>query len=62
MASAERIAAELHALGLEVRTGVGGHGVGGVLRGALPGPVIAHRADMDAFPGDEPPGAVADLD
>lgn len=54
--TAERIAAKLHALGLEVRTGVGGHGVVGVLRGALPGPVIAHRADMDAFAGDEPPG------
>jgi metal-dependent amidase/aminoacylase/carboxypeptidase family protein len=42
------VAARLRARGLEVRTGVGGHGVVGVLRGSLPGPVIAFRADMDA--------------
>jgi metal-dependent amidase/aminoacylase/carboxypeptidase family protein len=42
------IAARLRARGLEVRTGVGGHGVVGVLKGSLPGPVIAFRADMDA--------------
>jgi len=50
------IADALGALGLEVRTGVGGHGVVGVLQGALPGPVVAYRADMDAMPGDEPSG------
>jgi amidohydrolase len=44
------VAAHLRALGLEVRTGVGGHGVVGVLRGAKPGPVVALRADMDALP------------
>jgi metal-dependent amidase/aminoacylase/carboxypeptidase family protein len=54
--TASRIAGELRALGLEVRTGVGGHGVVGVLQGALPGPVVAYRADMDAMPGDEPSG------
>ncbi len=37
-------------LGIEVRTGVGGHGVVGVLRGAMPGPVVALRSDMDALP------------
>jgi len=42
------IAARLAALGFEVRTGVGGHGVVGILRGGRPGPVIAYRADMDA--------------
>jgi amidohydrolase len=54
--TAERIAGKLVALGLEVRTGVGGHGVVGVLRGGLPGPVVAYRADMDAVAGDEPAG------
>lgn len=43
------IARRLESLGLEVRTGVGGHGVVGVLRGELPGPVVAYRADMDAM-------------
>lgn len=54
--TAARIAAELRDLGLEVRTGVGGNGVVGVLRGSRPGPVVAYRADMDAFTGDEPAG------
>jgi amidohydrolase len=54
--TAERIAGKLVALGLEVRTGVGGHGVVGVLRGSRPGPVVAYRADMDAFVGNEPAG------
>jgi amidohydrolase len=42
------VAARLQALGLEVQTGIGGHGVVGVLEGGLPGPVVAYRADMDA--------------
>ena len=49
------VAERLRALGLEVRTGVGGHGVVGVLRGGRPGPVVAWRADMDAVAGEEPP-------
>lgn len=44
------VAAHLRQLGLEVRTGVGGHGVIGVLKGGRPGPVVALRADMDALP------------
>ena len=36
-------------LGLEVRTGIGGTGVLGVLKGTLPGPVLAMRGDMDAL-------------
>lgn len=42
------IARRLRALGLEVRTGVGGHGVVALLRGGQPGPIVAFRADMDA--------------
>lgn len=34
----------------EVRTGVGGRGVVGVLRGSRPGAVVALRADFDALP------------
>jgi len=45
------VADHLRALGLdEVRTGVAHTGVVGLLKGALPGPVVALRADMDALP------------
>src|SRR5205814_1753270 len=44
------VAQHLKSLGLEVRTGVGGTGVVGVLRGGKPGKVVALRADMDALP------------
>ncbi len=46
--TAAKVAERLRALGFEVRTGVGGHGVVALLRGSLPGPVVAFRADMDA--------------
>lgn len=48
------VAERLKAAGLEVRTGIGGNGVVGVLRGGRPGPLVAYRADMDAVPSSEP--------
>ncbi len=48
--TASIVADYLQKLGLEVRTGIGGTGVLGILRGGLPGPVVAMRADMDALP------------
>ncbi len=48
--TAEKVAAHLKALGIEVRTGVAKTGVVGVLKGGKPGPVIGLRADMDALP------------
>jgi amidohydrolase len=48
------VAAHLRELGLdEVRTEVAVTGVVGLLRGALPGPVVALRADMDGLPVEE---------
>ena len=44
------VAEHLRKLGLDVRTGVGGNGVVGILRGGKAGPVVALRADMDALP------------
>lgn len=46
--TAKLVADRLESLGLEVHTGIGGHGVVGILRGGKPGPVVAFRADMDA--------------
>lgn len=52
--TAATIAERLRALGLEVREGVGGTGVVGVLRGraagAAAGPTLLVRADIDALP------------
>jgi amidohydrolase len=48
--TAEKIAKHLRSLGLEVQTGVAHTGVVGILKGDLPGKVIALRADIDALP------------
>ncbi|HEV2237635.1 MAG TPA: amidohydrolase, partial [Ktedonobacterales bacterium] len=49
-ATAAAVADHLRAAGLEVRTGVGGTGVVGLVRGAAPGRTLLIRADMDALP------------
>lgn len=48
--TAKLVADHLKALGFEVKTGVAGTGVVGVLKGGRPGPTVALRADMDALP------------
>lgn len=54
--TAALVADHLRALGLEPRTGIAHHGVTAVIEGALPGPRIALRADMDALPVTERTG------
>jgi hippurate hydrolase len=53
--TAAKLATELKALGLEVATGVGGHGVVGVLRNGT-GPTVLVRTDLDALPVREQTG------
>ncbi|HEX5042423.1 MAG TPA: amidohydrolase [Candidatus Polarisedimenticolaceae bacterium] len=53
--TAAKLAERLRAAGIEVTTGVGGHGVVGVLRNG-PGPTVLLRADMDALPVEEKTG------
>ena len=48
--TAEKIAAHLNSLGLEVQTGIAHTGVVGILKGNNPGKVLALRADIDALP------------
>ncbi len=48
--TAEKIAEHLKSLGLEVETEVAITGVVGLLKGDLPGKVVALRADIDALP------------
>ncbi len=48
--TAEKIAAHLKALGMEVQTGIAHTGVVGVLQGDNPGKVVALRADIDGLP------------
>jgi metal-dependent amidase/aminoacylase/carboxypeptidase family protein len=45
------IVARLREIGLEVQTGLYGHSVVGLLRGAHPGKTVAWRAELDALPG-----------
>jgi carboxypeptidase Ss1 len=52
-ATARAVAEALRSYGIEVKTGVGGTGVLGTLKGAKPGKVVGLRADMDALPVDE---------
>ncbi len=44
------IARRLEAMGYEVQSGVAHTGVVAILEGALPGPVVAWRSDIDALP------------
>ena len=53
--TAERVAQELKAVGIEVTAGVGGHGVVGVLRNGA-GPTVLIRTDLDALPVKEQTG------
>jgi amidohydrolase len=48
--TAKVVSEHLKSLGMEVKTGIAHTGVIGYLKGDLPGPVIALRADMDALP------------
>ena len=48
--TSRKVAEHLRSLGIEVREKVAHTGVVGVLKGGLPGPVVALRADMDALP------------
>ena len=51
--TAALVADRLAAWGIEVATGVGGHGVVGTIHGLRQGPAIGLRADMDALPIEE---------
>lgn len=48
--TAAAVAAELTRVGIAHQTGVGRTGIVATVRGALPGPTIAVRGDMDALP------------
>ncbi|MDP9198745.1 MAG: amidohydrolase [Pseudomonadota bacterium] len=48
--TAAKVADHLRSLGLEVRTGMAHTGVVALITGALPGPTILLRADMDGLP------------
>ena len=54
--TAELVAGVLRELGAEVRTGLAGTGVVGLVRGRGPGRTVAIRADMDALPVTEQTG------
>jgi len=52
--TANKIRKQLSKLGLEVKSNIGGHGVLGILRGKAPGPIVAWRADIDAYKDSSP--------
>jgi carboxypeptidase Ss1 len=52
-ATSKLVADRLRSMGIEAKTGVGGTGVLGTLRGVKRGRVVALRADMDALPVQE---------
>lgn len=54
--TAQIVADELTAMGLEVKTGVGRSGVIAEIAGQQPGPCVIIRADMDALPIEEATG------
>ncbi len=54
MQTQETIKQYLLSIGLEVKTGIYGYGIVGILKGAKNGKHIAWRADMDALPNDFP--------
>lgn len=54
--TAERVAAILEEMGLDVTTGVAKTGVVAMLEGGEPGPLVAVRADMDGLPVTEQTG------
>lgn len=48
--TARWIAGKLEEFGCDIQSGVGGHGIVVTIKGGLPGPVIALRADIDGLP------------
>jgi amidohydrolase len=54
--TAKYVAERLRSFGLEPQTGIARNGVVATLRGGMPGPVVALRADMDALPVQEETG------
>lgn len=53
--TAARVVAELERLGIQTLTGIGGHGVAGIIENGF-GPTLLIRADMDALPVTEATG------